>query len=159
MEIRPERDLDHAAVDALIRAAMGETEAGLVEQLRAGGDVAFALVATDAGEVVGHILFSRMTAPFRALGLAPLCVMPGRQRRGIGTALVETGLRIAAGGGWEAVFVVGDPEYYRRFGFDPEAASGFDCRYSGPYFMVHDLGAPLPARVGAVSYAPAFESL
>jgi putative acetyltransferase len=159
MEIRPERDLDHAPVDALIRAAMGEAEARLVARLRADGDVAFALVAIGDGQVVGDVLFSRMTAPFRALGLAPLCVMPGRQRQGTGTALVEAGLRMAAGEGWDAVVVVGDPAYYCRFGFDAEGASGFDSPYSGPYLMVHDLGSPLPARAGAVSYASAFSEL
>jgi putative acetyltransferase len=158
MEIRPELDLDHFAVDALVRTAMGEAEARLITQLRADGDVAFALVATEADEVVGHIMFSRMAAPFRALGLAPLCVAPAFRRQGIGTALIETGLRKASGE-WDAVFVVGDPEYYRRFGFDAEAAGGFDCPHFGPYFMVHDFGTPLPAHTGTVGYASAFGSL
>jgi putative acetyltransferase len=159
MKIRPERELDQAATEALIRAAMGEAEARLVARLRADGNVAFAMVAIAGDEVVGHILFSRMTAPFRALGLAPLCVMPARQRQGIGTALVEAGLQMAANDGSDAVFVVGDPEYYRRFGFDAEAARGFDSPYSGPYLMVHDLGTPLPACSGAIAYPPAFEGL
>jgi putative acetyltransferase len=57
------------------------------------------------------------------------------------------------------VFVLGYPNYYRRFGFDPALASGFTCRYSGPNFMALGLTASLPATTGAVAYAPAFASL
>jgi len=159
MLIRPEQPQDHHAIDALIRETLGKAEAQLVVQLRAGGEVALALVAEDDDAICGHILFSPMEAPFRALGLAPLCVAPSRQRRGIGGALVREGLAVAAKQGWVAVFVLGDPDYYRRFGFSVEAAAGFDCQYAGPHFMVHDLGRPLPVKRGRVEYAKAFEGL
>ena len=97
----------------------------LVDRLRADGDAAIALVAAEHGRIIGQILFSPVRAPFRALALAPVAVLPGRQRQGIGSALIESGLARATTAGWEGVFVVGEPAFYRRFGFEPELAAGF----------------------------------
>ena len=66
-----------------------------------------------------------MTAPFRALGLGPVSVKPHRQCEGIGNQLVRMGLEQAREGGWQGVFVVGDPKFYTRFGFEPALAKGF----------------------------------
>ena len=57
------------------------------------------------------------------------------------------------------VFVLGDPKFYSRFGFDPDLAGGFMCRYSGPHLMALALGRELPATEGVIEYAPAFDSL
>lgn len=158
--IRDERAADRAAVRAVTEAAFGrQAEAELVERLRADGDAEIALVAEEEGRVVGHILFSRMAAPFRALGLAPVSVMPKRQGCGIGSALIGAGLARAGKEGWEALFVLGDPAYYGRFGFTAAAAAPFRCAYSGPHLMALPLVEPLPAGGGDVSYAPAFASL
>ncbi len=160
MIIRDETPSDHAAVRDLVAAAFGQPdEADLVERLRADGDAAIALVAEDNGSVVGHILFSRMQAPFRALGLAPVSVAPERQGTGIGSRLIRAGLERAQAEGWQGVFVLGDPAYYRRFGFDPALAKGFTSAYSGPYLMAIALGGELPERQGPVDYAPAFAAL
>jgi putative acetyltransferase len=157
MNTRSETPADHCAIRDLVSAAFGRPdEAELVDRLRASGHSVVGLVALDGDAIVGHILFSRMIAPFRALGLGPVSVLPNRQRMGIGSGLIREGLRRTAESGWRGVFVVGDPRYYRRFGFDPALAAGFTCRYSGPHFMVHALGAVLPATEGAVEYAPAF---
>lgn len=85
-------------------------------------------------------MFSRMTASFPALGLGPVSVKPERQRSGVGSRLISEGLARAQGDGWKAVFVLGDPDYYRRFGFNPALASRFHCRYSGPHLMALALG-------------------
>lgn len=160
MIIRDETESDHAAVRDLVTAAFGQPdEADLVERLRADGDAAIALVAEDNGAVVGHILFSRMSAPFRALGLAPVSVLPERQGTGIGSRLIREGLRRAEAGGWQGVFVLGDPAYYSRFGFDATLAEGFDSPYAGPYLMAFAPGGDLPGRQGRVDYAPAFATL
>lgn len=138
-------------------AAFARTaEADLADRLRADGDVVISLVAVDDGEIAGHILFSAMTARFRALGLAPVSVAPGRRRSGIGGRLIRAGLERAKRDGWDGVFVLGDPEYYRRFGFDPALARGFSSPYAGPYLMAHALDGDLPATEGGISYAPAF---
>jgi putative acetyltransferase len=142
------------------KAAFGRSaEAELVERLRADDDVETALVAEEEGRIVGHILFARMAAPFRALGLAPVSVMPDRQGCGIGSALIRAGLARAREERWQAVFVLGDPAYYGRFGFTAAAAAPFRCAYSGPHFMALTLGEPLSSGEGEVSYAPAFASL
>ena len=61
--------------------------------------------------------------------------------------------------GWDAVFVLGDPAYYRRFGFDPEAARGFGSPYAGPHLMALPLKGRLPVTTDRVDYAPAFAAL
>ncbi|MBN9080774.1 MAG: GNAT family N-acetyltransferase [Rhizobiales bacterium 62-17] len=160
MQIRDEQAGDIDAIRALHTIAFGQSqEAGLVDQLRADGDSVISLVAIEADSIVGHILFSPMSAPFQALGLAPLAVQPAMQGRGIGSALVEAGLQRVAAGPWRAVFVLGDPAYYGRFGFEAALASGFRSPYAGPYLMALALGGPLPVREGRIDYAPAFAAL
>jgi len=84
MLIRDEEPGDLPAIRAVVEAAFGQRqEADLVDRLRADGDGVLSLVAVDGGKVVGHVLFSEMTAPFRALALAPVSVVPERQRSGI----------------------------------------------------------------------------
>lgn len=158
--MRPCLAEDHEAVGRLVEAAFGGTdEALLVDRLRRDGDAAIELVAEAGGQVVGHALFSPMGAPFRALALAPLAVAPARQRRGIGDSLVREGLRLARSGGWDGVFVLGDPRYYGRFGFEAALAEGFACTYAGPHLMARSLGAELPAHSGTLTYAGAFAAL
>ena len=106
-------------------------EAHLVEQLRAEGDSVNALVAVEQTQIIGHVMLSNMAAPFKALGLGPVSVRPDRRRSGDGSALIREGLRQARQDGWHAVFVLGDPRFYRRFGFDPELAGGFTCPTQG----------------------------
>jgi len=144
----------------VVTGAFGrDEESMLVERLHADGAAVIALVAVADDHLVGHVLFSRMTAPFPALGLAPLSVAPAHQGRGIGRALVNAGLSQAAVGPWRGVFVLGDPVYYKAFGFRPELARGFASPYAGPHFMALELGKTLPAASGPVEYAPAFADL
>jgi putative acetyltransferase len=160
MIIRNEELHDRVAIHGAVRAAFGRAaEAMLVGQLRADGDSVISLVAVDRDCIIGHVMLSRMKAPFNALGLAPVSVHPDRQRSGAGSALVREALRRARQEGWDAVFVLGDPGFYRRFGFDPERASGFSSPFVGPHFMVLPLKEPLPAAAGRIGYAPAFAAL
>ena len=159
MIIRREHADDFAAIRRLlIEAFGGPGEATLVEGLREDGDLALALVAEDASKIIGHVAFSPLKSPGSALALAPLAVAPERQRRGIGTALIDEGLRQARAGGWGVVFVVGDPEYYRRFGFTSEAAAGFDSPYAGPYFMALLLSDD-PVDAAPVIYSESFAAI
>jgi putative acetyltransferase len=151
---------DRTAIRAVVTAAFGrESEADLVDWLREDGDNVISLVAEDGDAIVGHVLFSPMTAPFRALGLGPVAVMPERQRTGLGGALIRAGLEQARKAGWRGVFVLGDPVYYRRFGFTPDLAAGFSSPYAGPYLMAAALQGALPATAGEIAYAPAFARL
>ena len=160
LNIRDFRTADADAVRAVVEAAFPSAdEAGLVESLRRDGDAAIELVAEAAGEIVGHILFSRLEAPLKALALAPISVLPAEQSQGIGSALVEAGHERAKSEGWEASFVLGDPDYYERFGYSAEAAARFASPYSGRYFMVKWLGEERADLDGPVRHAPAFASL
>jgi putative acetyltransferase len=158
--IRPERAADHAAVRELLLAAFPTAaEADLVGKLRADGDAAIALVAVSEGRIAGHAVFSPMKAPMRALGLAPVAVAEDWRRRGIAARLIEAGLDRARRGGWQAVFVLGDPAYYGRFGFSAELAAGFSSPFAGPDLMALALGRRgLAERQGTVAYAAAFSA-
>jgi putative acetyltransferase len=159
MLIRTEQRDDEAAITAVVEQAFGRSdEARLVARLRSDGDAVISLVAVVGNLVAGHVMFSCIVAPFRALGLAPVSVMPEHQRRGIGRSLVAEGLKQAREQGWEAVFVVGDPDYYERFGFRVDLAKGFSSPYAGPHFMALALGVDLPVS-GRIDYASAFASL
>lgn len=144
----------------LLEAFPTSLEADLVDRLRGDRDIEIGIVAREADAAIGYAAFSPLMAPMRALGLAPLAIAPHRQGRGIGGAVVRAGLARARASGWQAVFVLGDPAYYARFGFDAAAASGFASPYAGPHFMALSLNASaLPVRTGRVDYAAAFRDL
>ena len=140
MEVRPEAPADREAVARVVEAAFGRRdEADLVEALRADPAWELSLVVEDAGEVVGHVLFTRASHGF--LALAPLAVVPERQGQGVGRALMEEGLRRV---GDDPVLVLGDPSYYGRFGFEPAAPRGVTnpWRIDGPEWMVRGEAEP-----------------
>lgn len=152
MIVKPESTAHHDAVRRLhLDAFPTAVEAELVARLRADGDAVLSLVALDGDAVVGHVMLSRMAAPFAALALAPLAVA---------ARLVTEAVRRAGASGWDAVFVLGEPAYYGRFGFSAADATPFESRYSGPNLMVLVLsGKGLPVKTGRVDYAPAFAML
>jgi putative acetyltransferase len=158
--IRDEEGVDIPAIRKIVEEAfLQPAEARLVDRLRADGESVISAVAVDEERIVGHIMFSRMSAPFRALGLAPVAVTPGRQRSGIGSQLIRWGLAEAKTGGWQGVFVLGDTKYYERFGFSAALASEFESPYAGEHFMALSLNGDLPANSGKVEYAGAFQML
>lgn len=139
-------------------------EADLVERLERDRDSIVSLVAEQDGRPAGHILLSRMRVAedgrdWRALGLGPVAVLPDLQRKGLGSALIRAALAEAKEAGEELVFLVGDPAYYRRFGFAAETAAPFDSPYAGSHLMALALSdSPLPVR-GRADYPPAFAAL
>lgn len=149
MIIRPERQQDWQQIDAVNQAAFkSEFEPRLVNALRK--SPAFipelSLVAVDGSEIIGHILFIRLVVrngeqDHTALGLAPLAVVPDRQRQGVGGQLVRGGFEQCTRLGHRLVFVVGHPRYYPRFGFTPARARGFEVGFPVPdeAFMVAEL--------------------
>lgn len=161
--IRPAEPCDTAAIRNVLTAAFPTgAEADLVEALTRDGDAVVSLVAEREGEVVGHVLLSRMrvSGEGHAVGLGPVGVLPGFQGGGIGADLIEAALVIARATGEALVFVLGEPDYYRRFGFSVETAAPFASPFAGPYFMALALqpGLTLPAS-GEAAYAPAFSDL
>jgi putative acetyltransferase len=160
IDFREERPHDQKAIFHVVSCAFAQlAEAQLIEKLREDGDIVVSLVAEEDGQVVGHVLLSRMDAPFRALALAPVSIIPPRQRSGIGSALIERAVQRARNDGWAAIFVLGDPSYYERFGFSAEAATGFSSPYAGRHFMMLKLWPSLPAAIGELRHAPAFGAL
>jgi putative acetyltransferase len=164
--IRPAEPADASAIRAVHEAAFPTSlEADLVEALVADGDAVVSLVDAANGEIFGHVLLSRMRVTgedrmFRALGLAPVAVLPGHQGAGIGARLIEGALAIARATGEELVFVLGEPAYYTRFGFAPETSAPFASPYAGPYFMALKLDESLALpKTGEAAYAPAFAGL
>ena len=163
-DVRPETGADHEAIWQVHERAFAPSigEAKLVDELQAAGDLVpdLCLVAEAGGEVVGHIAYSRcrLDSGHEALALAPMAVLPERQRDGIGSALVRESLDRAAGTDFPLVVVLGHPEYYPRFGFEPGAAHGildpFGVRPEA--WMVHLLPAYTPEARGLVTYAEAF---
>jgi len=162
--IRPE-NLDDAAEIHVVHCAAFPTaaEASLVDRLRAGDQARVSLVAEVDRCVVGHILFSpvSVTTPCACcwgLGLAPLAVLPSRQRCGVGAALVRNGLAVCRREGCAFVVVLGHPGYYTRFGFRRASAGGLKNEYAADEaFMILELQpGSLPPRGGLAKYGPEF---
>jgi putative acetyltransferase len=158
--IRDEEPADIPAIRKIVEEAfLQPAEARLVDRLRADGEAVISAVALDEEQIVGHILFSRMSAPFRALGLAPVAVKSSSQGNGIGSELIRWGLDRAKTNEWQCVFVLGDPKFYGKFGFSVALAGGFESPYAGEHFMALALNGDLPATSGKVEYAAAFNML
>jgi putative acetyltransferase len=169
MNIREERPDDRDAVrDAHLRAFgdHGVVVADLVDSLRplVTGAGSLALVAEDAGHVVGHVMFTRslLDAPRRLVDvqvLSPLGVVPELQKQGIGSALVHSGLTAMAERDVPLVFLEGDPAYYARFGFVAGGEQGFrkpSLRIPDAAFQVRTLAAYKPWMTGTLVYAEPF---
>jgi putative acetyltransferase len=161
MIVRFEAPCDVAAIRIVQEVAFGQpAEAQLVDDLRAAGDSVFSLIAVEGETVAGHAMFSRLQAPFPALALGPVAVLPDRQRMGVSTRLIREGIACSEAAGWLGIFVLGDPAFYRRFGFDVGKASGFTSPYAGPHLMALPLGGnELPVNTGRIEHAPAFAKL
>ncbi len=109
--------------------------------------------------VVGHILFSRMTAnPRRFIaGLGPLAVDPERHGQGVGTRLGNAGVQACRALGVEAIVVLGHPPYYPRFGFSAAAAATVASPFAGrPSWMAMELTSGALTDPIKVDYPAAF---
>jgi putative acetyltransferase len=164
MIIREERRVDVESIRAVnFEAFETSTEADLVDALRGRATPLISLVAEDGANVVGHILFSPVTLESQLgltlMGLAPMAVVPSRQRQGVGSGLVLEGLKRCRQVNAAGVVVLGHPEYYPRFGFVPAARLFLRCEYDVPeeVFMVRELreGA-LSGLSGTIRYHPVF---
>ncbi len=161
--IRNEQPPDRDQIRKANQAAFGRAdEADLIDSLRAEGVVLLSLVAELYGQIVGHILFSRMTVetaqgPVAAVSLAPLAVLPDHQRRQIGSQLVRHGLAQLTEQGERIVIVLGHEHYYPRFGFSSTKARSLASPFPPEAFMALELSEGALAGIeGAVRYPAAF---
>ena len=137
LRIRKTSEADLPAIMRIHSMAFGQdTEADLVAAILAdpSAEPVLSLMALEDGRPVGHILFSaaRLDEPERdtpAAILAPLAIVPDAQRRGLGGKLIETGLVHLSETGTDLVFVLGHPDYYPRFGFEPAGQYGLLAPY------------------------------
>jgi len=165
--IRAERPSDEVAVRSVNLAAFETAmEADLVDALRASARPYLAYVAIDADEIVGHVAFTPVTiegGQASGMGLAPLAVLPARQRQGVGSRLTRHGLEQLRLAGCPFVVVVGHPAYYPRFGFEPASRFGIACPWSGipdDVFLLAVLDtAGLPPAGGTARFASAFDAV
>ena len=158
--IRNEETQDVEQVRAILQFAFTtEAESKLVDALRSNGKAIISLVAVCADEVLGHILFSPVsTSPLglaKGIGLAPVTVHPDRQFQGIGSQLIEAGLNLCQEMGFDYCVVLGDPNYYQRFGFETASQFGIENEYGvdEEFMVIHFTDAEVS---GLVKYAPEF---
>lgn len=167
-EIRHEQAGDEEAIFRVHGSAFGRPdEACLVDALRASGNLFLSLVALSNEEIVGHIAFVPLTIENglesrAAVALAPVGVMPGHQRNGIGAALIHSGLQECDRQGHPLVIVLGDPDYYGRFGFVPTRQYGIHPTFNVPadVFMLRYSGITFPPEIrGTARYPSEFDGL
>jgi putative acetyltransferase len=163
--VRPEQPDDVAEIGDLLEAAFGRPhEARLVAELGRDGALELSLVAErNGGGVIGYAAFPRLSvitdgALVPAAGLAPLAVVADMRRRGVGAALIRSGMAVLRQHGVPLLFVLGDPGYYRRFGFEAARGAQFTSPYSGPHFLAAALASAVPCA-GTVRYPAAFLAL
>jgi len=167
--VRPETPADRSGVRRVVGAAFRDEPVvpDLVDLLHQSGHARVGLVAVDDEDIVGHVLLSRswVDAPeelVEVLVLSPLSVRPDRQGEGIGTELIRSALAEAERAGAPAVFLEGDPGYYRDRGFDPASGHGFDRpsrRIPDAACQVALLSAYRPAIAGRLVYCDPFWQL
>ena len=166
MLIRQEGRTDYRKIRELNDGAFGSTEESqLIDKLRTAGLVLLSLVAEEERDVIGHILFSRIQIEgtdglLPVVALAPMCVSSVHQKKGVGGALIQQGLRMLRQRGENAVFVVGHKLYYPKFGFSASLAGQFECEYSGESFLALELQPGwMDGKAGTVVYPEAFKRL
>jgi putative acetyltransferase len=138
----------------------------LLQQLAQDNALTLALLARVEEEAVGFVAFSPVTLETQPLhaqieGLAPLGVRQKWQKKGIGSALIKEGLNFLQNKGTQAVVVLGEAAYYKRFGFENALSLGITNEYGAKeHFRIHALADNgLAGLSGLARYAPAFQGI
>ncbi|MBI5944421.1 MAG: N-acetyltransferase [Chloroflexi bacterium] len=151
---------NHAVHKILTTCFRTDAESKLVAMLRINDKVILSLVAVYNREVVGHVMFSPVTTSpssiIKGLGLAPLAVKPEYQKQGVGAQLVREGLSMCAELEYDYVVLLGDPNYYQRFGFSKASDFGIQNEYGvdNPFMVIKLTDCNL--EKGLIKYCPEF---
>jgi putative acetyltransferase len=115
---------------------------------------------------VGHVAFSPVSVDAqspakRGLGLGPVAVLPEWQRKGIGEQLITRGIEDSRRDGYSFIVVLGEPEYYGRFGFHRASMFGLANEYGvdDPFIVLELSLDGLPKVPGTVKYVRVFSEL
>jgi putative acetyltransferase len=164
IKIRTETAVDLPTIEAVIVAAFlnaphtSHTEQHIVNALRRAGKLTISLVAEIDDRIVGHVAISPVSISDGALGwfgLGPIAVLPEQQRHGIGSQLMREALRLLRDRGASGCVVLGEPEYYGRFGF--RVAPDLVLTGVPPeYFQA--IGFDASSAAGIVTYHEAFNT-
>ncbi|WP_066961004.1 GNAT family N-acetyltransferase [Microbulbifer sp. Q7] len=164
ISIRKEQPGDAQAIHEVTVAAFrnaphtDHTEQFIVEALRKSGALAISLVAEEEGNILGHVALSPVSISDGTsgwYGLGPISVHPNYQGRGIGTALMQAAIRELKSNDAGGCVLLGDPNYYQRFGFEPSEALILP-EVPPEYFQALLLRGPLPK--GIVTYDASFSA-
>jgi putative acetyltransferase len=164
--LRAPRPADEAAVLGVVFAAFsspgraGDEEVDIVRGswAAAGPEERVELVADLDGVVAGHVLAVPGHLHGRAsavAGVAPVCVAPAHQRRGVGSALMGELVQRAEDRRWPLLVLLGEPAFYTRFGFEPAGALGLTYAPAGagsPHFLARRLDAYDASLRGTFTY-------
>ena len=163
MQIVSERPGDADSIHAMTVSAFATvpygdgSEGRVIDALRADGALTLSLIVEDEGEIIAHITFSPVTiegkqGPWFCLG--PVAVAPARHSQGIGSMLIREGLAQLAAQGAELCVLLGNPSYYKRFGFehDPQLSCGQGMPEAFQRLVFNG-----KARSGLVAFHPAFD--
>ena len=163
VSIRREQPGDERAIRALTDAAFRDMphadgdEGEVVDKLREDGDLHLSLVALNSDQaIIGHVAFSPVSiehAEGRWYQLGPVSVIPSGQNAGIGTQLIEYGVSELKGSGAGGIALVGNPDYYERFGFTREHEVTLS-ETMDPYLQIVVFGDNAPS--GQLTLAKAF---
>ncbi len=161
IDIRPENPSDVQAIRAVHVASFSTAAEGqLVDALRAAGHLSISLVGVEEKEVVGHVAFSPVSVSgvIDGIGLAPVAVRPKFRCRGIAERLIRAGLTECKKIDRGFVVVLGDPRYYRRFGFSPATRWGLKDEYGGgeAFQAIEIRAGSIPSGGGVVHYVSEF---
>jgi len=161
--IRAERAGDEGGVAAVIQSAFREaahstgTEAQIVDRLRATGCLQSYVALDEAERLVGQVAFSPVRIDGQKCGwygLGPVAVLPERQGKGIGAALIDAGLTRLRASGARGCVVLGDPAFYARFGFHPDPVLVYPKAPANSFQRLVMAGN---APSGVVTYLAAFD--
>ena len=168
MNIRAEKKADIDGIWQVNADAFATTEeAELVNALRDSGVPYISLIYEKNSKLVGHILFTAVelvadTSGLKLMGLAPMAVSPKLQRSGIGTSLIKSGIQQCIDHGYDAIVVLGHPNYYPKFGFVPSVQYAITTEYdvAEDVFMALEIKAgALTGKKGTIKYHPVFGSV